>query len=309
MEYQPNVRALLELSGCKDIQLESRMMDIVKSAPDPETGTRHILSFIPLESPVLENKWRKHISQLWATAHPRIPKSLHMPLTSREVAFSSVLVEVHTLIQELKENPTPIYEDTKAHFLQPTEEARIARKLSVFGQDSLHVRRTCALLEELRLVRSYKGQVRIVESRYREFQALPLPSQYYLLWHIDMYHLDWKEYFHEWGSHLVVFQQYLPMVWEMVANMQVGDSQSMDELTARIVRSFRPMWQQELAIGLYEQSVLQGMIETWLIDRVFARYDFITSPDSRMFEWTQVGQRMLELERTTKLPCSTDVLS
>ncbi len=308
MEYQPNVRALLELSGYKDIQLESRMMDIVQNAPDPETATRHMLSFIPVESAVLETKWRKHISQLWSDSHPRIPQSLYMPLTSREVAFSSALVEVHTLVQELRENPARVYEDTKAHFLQPTEEARIARKLSSFGQDSLHIRRICALLEELRLVRSYNGYVRIVDSRYREFEALPLPSQYYLLWHVDMYHLDWKEYFHEWGSHLVVFQQYLPMVWEMVSHIQAGDIQSMDELTARIVRSFRPMWQQELAVGLYEQSVLQGMVEMWLIDKVFARYGFIASSDSRMFQWTSVGQKMLELERTTKLPCSTDVL-
>ncbi len=309
MEYQSNVRALLELSGCKDIQVESRMMDIVQSAPDPETGTRHILSFIRVEGSVLENKWRKHISQLWTQTHPGVPKSLHMPLTSREVAFASVLVEVHTLIQELREHPAEVYEDTNVHFLQPVEEARIARKLSLFGQDPLHVRRVCALLEELRLIRSYKGYIRVVESRYSEFAALPLPSQYYLLWHIDMYHLDWKEYFHEWGSHLVVFQQYLPMVWEMVAHLQGGDTQSMDELTARIVRSFRPMWQQELAIGLYEQSVLQGMLETWLVDKVFDRYGFITTPEGRMFQWTQVGQRMLELERNSQLPCSTDVLS
>lgn len=308
MEYRSSVRALLELSGYKDEQLESRMMDIVSSSPDPETATRHMLSFIPVESSVLENKWRKHISQLWADSHPRIPQSLHMPITSREVAFATVLVEVHTLIEELNEYPAHVYEDTKNHFLHPAEEARIARKLSLFGQDSLHVRRVCALLEELRLVRSYKGHVRINESRYREFQALPLPSQYYLLWHVDMYHLDWKEYFHEWGSHLVVFQQYLPMIWEMMAHMQGGDIQSIDELTARIVRSFRPMWQQELAIGLYEQSVLQGMIETWLIDKVFERYGFTVSSQLRMVQWNSVGTKILELERTTKLPCSTDVL-
>ncbi|MDA1169072.1 MAG: hypothetical protein O3A36_01930 [bacterium] len=308
MEHQPNVRALLELSGYTDTTVESRMLDIVKHSPDPETALRHILKGISIESEVLLHKWRKHIFQTWSLTHAKAPKQLNIPLTSKEVAFSPVLVEVHTLIQELRESSADIHEDTKSHFLQTSEEARIARELPLFGQDPLHVRRVCALLEELQLVRPHKGKVRVVESRYREFTALSLPSQYYLLWHVDMYHLDWEGYFHEWGSHLVLFQQYLPMVWEMLSQIQSGEEVSVDALTARIVQSFRFMWQQELLVGLYEQSVLQGMVEMWLIDKICARYGFITGESERMFTWTRVATVMVGLERTAKLPCSTDVL-
>src|SRR3989344_1803916 len=309
MEYQPTVRALLELSGYKDVQLASHMDEIVQRAPDEKTATRHMLRFIPVESLALQNKWRKHIFQLWVASHPHASRCLNIPLTSKEVAFAPVLVEIHTLIQELIEHPAMINKHTHDHFLHPSEESRLALEFSLFGQDTLHVRRVCALLEELRLIRSYKGNVRVIESRYKEFQALPLPSQYYLVWHIDMYHLDWREYFHEWGSHLAAFQQYLPMVWEMVSRMQAGDVESLDVLTARIVRSFRPVWQQGLAVGVYEQSVLEGMVELWLFDKVFSRYGFVNSENPRMLEWTSVGQVVIDLERTTRLPCSTDSFS
>lgn len=309
MEYQPNVHALLELSGYKDGELEVHMKGLVQSAPDPETAVLHMLSSLPVQSSLLQEKWRKYISELWFASHPKACRALNIPLTSREVSFSSALVEVYTLVQELRDTPAVAYEDFASHFLHPSEEARIARDLPLFEHDPLHVRRVCALLEELRLVRPYKGQVRVIESRYKEFQALPIPSQYYMLWHTDMYHLDWKEYFHDWGAHLVVFQQYLPMVWEMLSRIQGGESASMDELTSKIVRSFKPMWQQELSLGLYEQSLLQGALEVWLLEKVFVRYGFIMPGTPRIFVWTDTAQKMLDLERNGKLPCSTEVLS
>lgn len=308
MEYQSNVRALLELSGYTDAKVESRMVNVIKRSPDPETALRHMLKIIPIESDVLLQKWRKYIFHIWASSHKKAPKQLCIPLTSKEVAFAPALVEVHTLVQELRENPVSLNKDLSVHFLPSSQEVQYAKDLPSFGQDSLHVRRVCALLEELQLVRPYKGKVSVVESRYRQFSALPLPSQYYLLWHVDMYHLDWQEYFTQWGSHLVLFQQYLPMVWEMVSQIQTGERVSLDALTARIVRAFRPMWQQELSVGLYEQSVLQGMVELWLVDKVLNRYAFIEEISDRMFTWTSAATATIELERNTKLPCATDVL-
>ncbi|MEK7500302.1 MAG: hypothetical protein AAB649_06930 [Patescibacteria group bacterium] len=308
MEYQPNVRALLELSGYTDELTESKMADIVKGSPDPETAVRSILSIMPIQSTILQNKWRKYICRLWAASHPKGAKGIQIPLTSREVMFAPVLVELYTLVQELLEHPATINKYLDDHFLHASEELRLAVELSSFAGDPLRVRRACALLEELNLVRPYKGKIRIIESRYQTFAALPVPSQFYILWHVDMYHLDWKEYFHEWGAHLVVFQQYLPMVWEMLSQIQVGETQSVDELTLRIVRSFRPLWQQEASVGLYEQSALQASIESWLVDCVFTRYGFITNEDAGLYTWTSSAQTLLELERTSMLPCPTDAL-
>ncbi len=318
MEYQPNVGALLELSGYRDSAFASEMMTIVKKSPDPETAARYVLRHMPVQNEILQNKWRKYIFQEWSKVHPKVPTSLSLPITSKEVASSQVLLEVYTLMQDLVDNPAVLNGEYEEHFLDAEEERRIAFEVPLFSHDPLHVRRICAILEELRLVRPYKGHVQPVVSRYRTFQALPLPSQYYLVWHVDIYHLDWKEYFHELSSHVAVFQQYIPMVWEMLATMNEGEQCSADEIAGRIVRAFRPMWQQESekmstprlrpALNLYEQSVLQGMVSNWLIEGVCKRYGFITGQNSDM-QWARIGRLMLNLERTTKLPCSTDVLS
>ncbi len=318
MEPQRNVRALLELSGCHDIQIESAMNDVIQSAPDPETAVQYLLKLMPHRDHLLTHKWRKHITQLWFLAHPKVPKTAYLPIASKDVAHADVLMELYGLMQELAEHPAALHDNIHEHMLHGEEEKRLAHDIAIFGQDSMHVRRVCDIAEELRLIRRYKGHVRVIESRYSVFQSLPLPTQYYLIWHVDMYHLDWRDYFPQWEPHVVVFQQYLPMVWEILSHMQVAHGQSVDELTWKIVRAFRPMWQQELEtgdalplkppLGLYEQSMLQGMVEKWLVHGVLKRYGIIEQQESGAIQWTQKGKLVLELERTTKLPCSTDVL-
>ena len=318
MESQLNVRALLELSGCQDIQIEAAMADVIRRSPDPETAVQYLLQSMSIQDGLLTHKWRKHIAQLWFTAHPKAPKSVYLPIASKEVAQSDILMEAYAFMQEIQDRPMKAHSDLDIHLLHQEEEKRIAHDLSVFAQDPMHVRRVCAMLEELRLVRAYKGRICAVASRNKAFQAMPLPTQYYLLWHVDMYHLDWREYFPQLEPHVSVFQQYLPMVWEILSHTQIAHDQSVDELTWRIVRAFRPMWQQEIgtgdvlalkpALGLYEQSVLQGMVEKWLVSGVLKRYGLIAQSGLGSMQWTNAGKLLLGLERTTKLPCSTDVL-
>lgn len=310
MEYQ-RVEALLELSGVRPTEDVVNAVTSVQSAPDPETAVCNVMSAIGVANPLLKDKWRKHVSQIWFATHPHIPVSFALPLKSSDVVYAHVLLEAQSLLQEIAH--APIRADRTSQ-----EEVRLAQALSVFRGDVTAVRRMFALFEELHLIRLYRQRFHIVRSRVQRFQKLPLPGQFYLLWHADMYHLDWRQFASEYGASLAIFQQYLPMVWELLMRPKEGVSQRIDELTWQVVRAFRPLWQQQggkglssvrSMIGLYEQSLLQNMVETYLIQKSLARYGLIAYEDDSSFVWTSAGEALLEAERTTKLPCTADLLS
>ncbi len=307
------MQALLELSGKGEKDL-ARMLEIVREAPDSATAICEVVQFLNVHNTALQEKWSKHIAQVWFELHPKIPSSLNLRIMSHDVMFSDALMEAHALLQELSETPARAGDYLDGGMVHSEDERRIAHTLRIFGSDQLRVRRTCAILEELRLIREVKHEIHVVKSRFSRFQSLPLSAQYYLLWHIDMYHLDWKEYVGNLQPHMAVFQQYLPMIWEMLEYTACGQTHSVDEFAWHIVRAFRPLWQQENALGLYEQSALQSMVDQWLIGNVFARYGLIEYGESphtsapRSFTWTRAGVSLLHSERTIKLPCAIDVL-
>ena len=306
-----HMHALLELSG-RDGDDLTRMIDIIRNAPDSATAMYEVVNFLHVQDSALQEKWNKHVSQVWFELHPNVPANLNLFIMSQDVMLSDALMEVHGLLQELAEHPARANELLITGVLHASEEQRIADTLSIFAGDSMNVRRVSAIVEELRLVRIVKNEVRVVKSRYNRFQALPLSAQYYMVWHIDMYHLDWKEYAYGMQSHLAVFQQYLPMIWELLEHASVGQAHSVDEFAWHIVRAFRPLWQQENALGAYEQSALHSMINEWLVDKVFARYGLVDRMDiegsPRAFMWNRAGITLLHSERTIKLPCAIDVL-
>ncbi|OGY37256.1 MAG: hypothetical protein A3E36_01055 [Candidatus Andersenbacteria bacterium RIFCSPHIGHO2_12_FULL_45_11b] len=307
------MQALLELSGKSERDL-TQMLRIVNQAADSATAIFEVIQFLDVQESALQEKWSKYVSQVWFELHPKIPSALNLHIMSHDVMFSDALMEAHGLLQELAETPARAGDYLNAGILSGSEEHRISDIVRVFGADPMRVRRTSAILEELRLIREVKGRVCVVKSRFTRFQALPLSAQYYLLWHIDMYHLDWKEYMGNLQSHMAVFQQYLPMIWEMLEHTACGQTHSVDEFAWHVVRLFRPLWQQENALGLYEQSALQSMVDQWLIGNVFARYGLIEYGESasegapRSFAWTRAGVSLLHSERTIKLPCAIDVL-
>lgn len=300
MEYQ-RVLSLLELSGVRPTSDVVEVVGAVKSAPDPETAVCGVMGVLNVKNPVLQNKWRKHVAQMWFASHPNIPISFAIPLKSSDVAYAHVLLEAQDLLQEITQ--TPIQADDIN-----SEEVRLAQALSVFRGDSAAVRRMLAILEELRLIRLYQHQFQVVRSRTDRFQGLPLPGQFYLLWHADMYHLEWRHFDANYGVSLSIFQQYLPMVWEMLSHRREGATQRIDEVTWQVVRAFRPLWQQQSEVGLYEQSLLQNMVETHLIQKSLARYGLISYEDATTFTWTAAGEALLDAERMGTLPCTADLL-
>lgn len=300
MEYQ-RVLSLLELSGVHPTNDVVEVVGAVKSAPDPETAVCRVMGVLNIKSPLLQDKWKKHLTQMWFASHPNIPTSFAIPLKSSDIAYAHVLLEAQSLLQEITQNPVQADDIS-------WQEARLAGGLSVFRGDTAAVRRMLTLLEELRLIRLYQHHFQVVRSRTDRFQALPLPGQFYLLWHADMYHLEWRQFDTNYGVSLSVFQQYLPMVWEMLSHCHEGAVQRIDEVSWQVVRAFRPLWQQKNEIGLYEQSLLQSMVETHLIQKSLARYGLISYEDDISFSWTAAGEALLNAERNGTLPCTADLL-
>lgn len=304
------VEALLELSGVSPTSDVVAVVHAVQDAPDPETAVCRVMGVIKVQNPLLQDKWRKHVSQMWFASHPSIPASFALPFKTDDIAYAHVLLEAQSLLREIAH--TPVGADNAIE-----EEVRLAQGLSVFRGDTIAVRRMMALLEELRLIRFYQNQFQVVRSRTQRFQELPLPGQFYLLWHADMYHLEWRQFDPDYGVSLSVFQQYLPMVWEMLVHRHEGTIQRIDELTWQVVRAFRPLWQQQgglirsemqSMVGLYEQSLLQSMVETHLVQKSLARYGLISYEDDISFTWTAAGEALLDAERMGTLPCAADLL-
>lgn len=289
--------ALLELSGYTRGEYAKEMVNIVETAPDPETAASHIIGTVGVQNELLRHKWKKHITQIWFESHPSIPISMNVPLKSCDVAYAPALLEAHGILHELANGPIPL----------DTHEAHFAASVSPLHGDAVAIRRMSAVLEELRLVRVVKDQFHLVQSRYARFQKLPPVGQFYLLWHVDMYHLDWRDYAAEYNSFIPIFQQYLPMVWEMLMQRHEGMEEGIDELSWHIVRAFRPLWR-DSAFGLYEQSLLQDMVENLLVHTAFGRYGLIEYQNNHLFAWTSVGEALLNAERTMKLPCSAELL-
>lgn len=308
------LHALLELSG-KSGEEVSWMVEAIKQAPDTATAIWEIERMLGLRDEALKEKWAKHIAQAWFAMHPHVPAALQLGIMSHDVMCADAILEIHALLQEFSKNPPHMSFLEDGGVLSFNEEQRIAESIHLFKGDIYAVRRAIAILEELRLVRPLKMRVHVVKSRYSRFQALPLSCQYYLIWHIDMYHLDWKEYVGvELSEHMAVFQQYLPMIWEMLENTVSGQVHMSDEFSWHVVRAFRPLWQQGNVLGLYEQSALQSMVDEWLVDKVLVRYGLIerhsaeSSDVPKSFGWNRVGEILLESERTIKLPCAIDIL-
>lgn len=317
MEYK-RVEALLELSGFHDVSDVGKMVTMVQNAPDPETAVCHVMGVVRVESPILQTKWRKHVSQMWFASHPRVPTSFALPLKSGDISYAHVLLEVQSLLEEISIAPITIERTNTGVSLAVAEEARLMQALPAFRGEIGAIRRMLALLEELHLVRMYREQVQVVRSRRKLFESLPITGQFYLLWHSDMYHMEWRQFDERYGGYLSIFQQYLPMVWEMFTHRHEGTVERIDEVTWQIARAFRPLWQQQNGmfamgrgsmIGLYEQSLLEQMIETHLLQKSLARYGLITYEDDISFSWTAAGESLLNAEREGSLPCTADLLS
>lgn len=342
------LQALWTLSGFSERVNGEDLAHIIAEAPDPETAARVITNRVKISSDVLNRKWRKIINQTWLHQHPHVSPELDLRLTSQDVADVPALLDAKALLQELRREPAKLIRDEDGEAtLDPREIRRLASVMPSLHKDSfvevehewgcVPLRRMRAVLLANRLVRTYNGTLRVVETRYQRFNQLPLPQQFYCLWHADVYHVEWIDFAASWGKYISLIQNYLPLVWEVSADvLDEEESANIHDIAQAYWEVFQPLWQQERGntaisgsrtfMEVYEQCALPSVAERLLIGDILLRYGVAELEDSSIeqlfvdntshnhylegdLSWTKVGHVMLAAEREEELPCALDILS
>lgn len=341
---QQALEALLELSGYGQNLQVDKLVAAITRAPDPETACQVVTGEFQPDSDVLERKWRKVVNQTWQEQHPDYYATLDLPLTSEDVLESSIVPDAKALLAALAEKPVSLVQDRGEWVMSPEELPRLLRALPSLEQHQdvvlehewacVPLRRLRNVLQLARLVRLHQGQLKVVQARYNRWQHLTLPQQYYVLWHIDVYHVDWAHYAGQCSRYIQLMQSYLPLVWELGDSLDAGEVWSVQDACVTIMDAYEPLWQQERFNGqrtarqaflnIYEQCALPAVIERLLVNDIFARYSIVEQADplrgllhslsypSAFVEgdvrWTKLGQTMFEVELRQDLPCTQDVL-
>lgn len=326
------LQALCLLSNASATLSVEGVLHTIRRAPDPETAVREVLQTMSITSEVLERKWRSTITNLWATNHPHVPLLPSLKLSSEEVAHVPLLQDAHAFLEEIVCQSAALHEENDELVIAPPDVWRLAAILpSLRRSDDLLVesewaylplRRLRATLQALRLVRPVKGKLVVVRSRYERFRHFPAIQQFYVLWHADMYHVDWGEFAGMWGRYTRVIQDYLPLLWDLGEHAQAG--QAMDARTwgVDVLETFIPLWEEEglLDIGqgqaailpIVQQHALPAILDKFLIHDVLQRHGLVATHDHgdhTHYTWTAIGARIFKAELTQELPCGLELLS
>lgn len=342
-ETQRAMEALLELSGFPQGQLVDRMVKLIAKAPDPETACRVITDEFQATG-ALERKWRKIINQTWQFEHNSKAYPLDLALTSQDVAQAEALTDALRLLEELAARPAELARHEREHVFAPSELSRLIKVLPSIRAGSLpealehewscvRLRRLRLLLQSLKLVRVYGGKLHVVASRYERFLSMPLPQQYYMLWHADVYHIPWGHFAATWSPYVDTIQEYLPLLWDIMQGTQAGQMQTASELTYTLLDLYQPLWEQEGVVEqgqstfmtLYEEYALPSVVSQLVVRDVLVRYGLIQvheglptlirASHNNIFDgsdvsirWTALGQTLLEAECSGDLPCGLDMV-
>lgn len=341
-DTQRAMEALLQLSGFPKGRFVERMEKLIAKAPDPETACRVITDEFQATG-ALERKWRKVITQTWQFQHRTSAHSLALPLTSQDVIQTEALLDARRVLEALRQTPAKLVQQGDGYVIAPEELQRLTAIMPSLSNRNIpdtlehewacvQLRRLRVLLTTLRLVRVYRGQLQVVASRHKRFLDLPLPQQYYVLWHADVYHVPWGSFAAGWAPYVEVVQEYLPLLWDVSGGTRAGHAQSLTELTYALLDLYQSLWEQEgvadaheTFIGIYEEYALPAVVGQLLVRDILARYGLIEIQDdlpaliragtNSQFDsndisvrWTEIGEVMLTIERSGKLPCGIEMI-
>ncbi len=337
------LEALWVLSGFEESVNPRDLAGVIAKAPDPETACQVILERLPHSTEALFRQWRKVIQQTWLQYHPNACASLELPLTSEDVYDVKVLKEVHAFLNEVALKPLKMVKEHGEWVIAPEELKRISGVLSSDNDtqeeyiaehewNNMALRRLRALLQACRLVRVFQGKLVVVHSRHHRLRELPLPQQFYALWHADVYHVRWGDFAGKCEQHVSILQHYIPLMWEMTEDMEQGVIYSLNEVSRGIVDTFAALWDEEQIFPsearptlkhIYEQCLLPSMIERLVVQDLFVRYglceeiesienlfrpSFSLSEADSHVRLTRIGKLLFRAEREQDLPCHSDIL-
>lgn len=327
-QRETKLRALCALSGASPVLDPTDTTRLIKQAPDPETALQAVFAKIPSCSKTLQRQWRKTVIDMWASQHPHIPLLLDLPLTTDAVNETLALRDAYTVLEEVKRQPLDMVQEKDEWLLSSEAIYRLGSKLpSLHGQYVFPLehewgypimRRVRAVLQLLRLVRRVKDKLYVVNSRHERFVALPAIQQFYLLWHVDTYHLDWAVYAGMWSPYIRVVQEYLPLLWELADGVTIEMPQDITHWGMHLWEAYYPLWEQEgllsarnnknTVLSLIQRHYLPAALTTVLLRDLLGRYGLVLM-EGEFFMWTELGTTLLSAERNQEIPCGLELLA
>lgn len=324
-----DVRALLRLSNFAGKGVTpQRVARMVGKSPDPETIVQLFLEEMPIESEVLRRKWRKIIEQLWAESHPGLPRLPQIPITKQSAGSTCALLDALGVLSTLSDTPARLQHVGRELLISAADSRRLAAGLeSLAGlhlppihseTDVPGLSRLLACLSAADLIHPSERRLRVSHSRLRRFLDLPRSYQFYILWHCDVYHVNWADFASDWPDCLRDIQEYLPLLWQVSEADTAGRSIDKREWCLEVAESFAPLWQGHLRRGLGQsfssvgfflhQDSLAAAVNQLILNNLFARYGLIQFEADGNFVWTPLGVNLLNAEISQTMPCGREFL-
>jgi hypothetical protein len=323
--------ALCELSGIPPTVTSSTIMRLIKTSPDPETAVRQVLTHVTTESDVLRAKWRQIVWKVWAACHPKVPSVPDIGLCSDEVTAVPLLQDAVAYLAALAEHPAQMLAEHKERLLAPAEIVRLRSVLPSTGKEAtwevesewsyMPLRRLRAVLQALRLVRTVKNQLTVVDSRYERFLSFAPTQQFYVLWHTDVYHTNWSTFSGMWGDFIQLVQDNLSLLWDAHDGIVPDREQASNQWCLNVMETFVGLWHDtgllDTATGrfawlkLLRQHSIAPALKKIVLQDLFERHGIIERTHHSTaydFMWTPRGTAILAAERTRHLPCAMEML-
>lgn len=329
---EQNLRALCQLSGVLEPVDFGYLSSFIQEAPDPETAVRQVLERVPTSSDVLTRKWRNVITDMWALHHPHVPLLPELKLSATEVEMAPILRDTRAVLAALEERPVHLVQAKNEWLVEPSDVERMMKSMPSQADvvavaienewNCMPWRRLRAMLHAARLVRPLRGTLVPVKSRVDRFLALPAPQQLYILWHADVYHVDWGEFAGLWGAYMHVVQEYLPLFWEAIGSAWPGQVADRGLWAVTIMDMFTPLWHDvgllevraghTAALNIVQQHALPTIIDRFLLRDLLERHGLVTITEEfghlSEFTWTKVGSQLIPAEARRNLPCGNELL-
>jgi len=332
-QHEEQLKALCALSDLNEPHDWRYLTNLITDAPDPETAVQGVLDQIPTTSETLHRKWRSVITDMWSLQHPHVPLLAELPLPTDSAEHAPILADARAYIAELQQQPVAIVEEKHEWLVEPDDAMRLAKALPSYAELPLTtletewnltpLRRLRAVLQAARLARPLKGELVPVQSRIQRFNALPAKHQLFILWHADIYHVDWAEFSGLWSPYARVVQDYLPLLWEAMTGASADSVGERAAFASSIMQTYSPLWNEEglldlkpghaAALHLVQQHALPTVIDRFLLQDLFERHGLVTLSDEfgsiSKFAWTGIGEALLLAEHNQQLPCGNDLLN
>lgn len=325
------LKSLLALSDVKGAD-QSQFYAAIENAPDPETAVVDVIARVKTNSIVLTRQWRNFVTNIWLNFHPEVPFMPNWPLSINEVAFGPNLRDALTFLRLLTQSPAKMVSGEGEWLMASEDVARFVKNIPSFLDQAISgvesewsyvvLRRLREQLMAAGLVRVRSGELLLVKSKINRFLNLPAVQQMYVLWHADTYHVDWEPFAGLWRNHLGVIQEYLPLFWETIGEVEVNQVEDRAQWAIKIIETFIPLWEEEglfdasrgpkFALQAIQQQALPTIVDRFILRDLFEKHGLVRLGDTfgalSRFSWTSAGAKIVAAEQDQKLPCGQDLL-